>query len=223
MPATVTRSHPIVPPRIWFEPSTSHDPVVGQDVPPWHEETHTASNDRSVIWRDLQQRVRDESVMARTIEEIARARHELVREWLRVKADVPTIDPVAWQLVAALCLLHAERGAMGEAARLWEQLEKRRHPRGSAPHLLAALLAFADRRYNEAEAQCWRALDHAPGDLFTRSFLAETLLAQRRWLDAQNVLEGLTQARVTHPALAFVKALRHGFEVGLYQRLGPFP
>ena len=88
---------------------------------------------------------------------------------------------------------------------------------------LDALRAFAETRYRKAEALCWQVLESAPGEIPARAFLAEALIAQRRWLDAQDVLLGLRTVRSVPEALDFAAALRQGFETGLFQRLGPFP
>lgn len=87
-----------------------------------------------------------------------------------------------------------------------------------------ALRSFAETRYSKAEGLYWQVLESSPGELSARVFLAEALIAQRLWLDAQDVLLGLMASREPDQAtLAYAQALLHGFEIGLYQRLGPFP
>ncbi len=127
------------------------------------------------------------------------------------------------QRLAARCLRAEGRGDLAQAQKQWASLAvlQPQHPTTS---LLAGILAFSDRRYRDAERHYWEVLEKNPGDLTARAFLAEALIAQRRWNDAHEVIAGLAEVRgQDHPALLFADSLRRGFEVGLYQRVGPFP
>lgn len=86
------------------------------------------------------------------------------------------------------------------------------------------LRSFAETRYGKAEGLYWQVLESSPGEASARVFLAEALIAQRLWVEAQDVLLGLMATRGQQQgAITYAQALLHGFKVGLYQRLGSFP
>ena len=122
------------------------------------------------------------------------------------------------ELFAELCLLATRAGALRSAGQFLDGL------RGLRPHhpstfQLAGNMAFASESYQEAEQHYRQSLGLHPNDATTRAFLAEALIAQRRWDEASEELEQLLRRRdVEESTQRFVQSLKQGLDQGLFQR-----
>jgi thioredoxin-like negative regulator of GroEL len=80
---------------------------------------------------------------------------------------------------------------------------------------------FAEGHYDEAERAYRAVLDRHADDDLTRAFLAETLIAQKRWSEAKAVLQAVVSANRHSAAVAFARTLGEQLERGLFQGAGP--
>ncbi|HSS47886.1 MAG TPA: tetratricopeptide repeat protein, partial [Thermoanaerobaculia bacterium] len=84
-----------------------------------------------------------------------------------------------------------------------------------AAHLLGGMLAFARQRFPEAERCYRRILEVAPEHDLGRAFLAESLIAQKRWREAEELLGGV---RSDSAAARFAAELATGLRLGIFQQ-----
>jgi len=80
---------------------------------------------------------------------------------------------------------------------------------------------FAEQRYGEAEGTYRGVLARHPDDDLTRSFLAEALVAQKRWSEAKALLQAVVDANRHDAAVVFARTLGEQVERGLFQNAGP--
>lgn len=136
----------------------------------------------------------------------------------RVRQEVEQELP---ELFAELCLWLTGAGSVQQAREMWAGVAALL-PDRSSTQWLAGQLAFAAGRYSEAELRYRQALVLKPADPTARAYLAESLIAQRRFLEARKLLDELAQERTRErgddPALRFASELRKGLEAGLFHR-----
>jgi thioredoxin-like negative regulator of GroEL len=77
---------------------------------------------------------------------------------------------------------------------------------------------FAAGEYVHAEKGYRAILETHTTDDLTRAFLAESLIAQRRWNDAQTLLATVIKDDRHKPAVVFARELLNGLARGFLQR-----
>jgi len=92
-------------------------------------------------------------------------------------------------------------------------------PHDPTPLMFLGMADFAAGRYAEAERAYRKILETHDDDL-TRSFLAESLIAQKRWAEATTLLEGVVQKDRQPAAVTFARELLTQLKNGLFQRRG---
>lgn len=119
-------------------------------------------------------------------------------------------------LLAELTLLLVNDGRHREAdSVLTAFTELRPHdPRGG---LLAGLSDFSEACYGDAEGHYLRLLSAHPDCDLGRAFLAECLIAQRRWREAQAALDMVLDADRDVEAVRLANSLAAGLSSGLFQ------
>jgi Flp pilus assembly protein TadD len=133
----------------------------------------------------------------------------MTQDW---QSDVPRLllEVGYWSL---------KTGSFAQARTLLQGAEALR-PHDPTPKMFLGMVAFAEKRYAEAERVYRAVLDvHADHDL-SRAFLGESLIAQRRWPDAEATLEAVVQANRHEAAVTFASELLAQLKNGLFQRLG---
>lgn len=110
-----------------------------------------------------------------------------------------------------------QSGAFDKAETVVQGLAELR-PAEPAVHLLAGMVAFARSRFPDAERSYRRILAIDPFHDLGRAFLAESLIAQRRWREAE-VLLGQVELSARDPQAARLAAgLAQGLRKGIFQR-----
>lgn len=90
-------------------------------------------------------------------------------------------------------------------------------PGSPAPSMFLGMAHFAAGEYVEAERTYREVLGRHEDDDLTRAFLGESLIAQRRWGEAQRVLKEVVE-RNRHPAaITFATELLTQLQRGLLQ------
>ena len=92
-------------------------------------------------------------------------------------------------------------------------------PNDPTPAMFLGMADFAAGRYPEAERAYREVLEKHDDDL-TRAFLAESLIAQKRWNEATTLLEGVVQKDRQPAATTFARELLQQLKNGLFQRRG---
>jgi Flp pilus assembly protein TadD len=107
----------------------------------------------------------------------------------------------------------------GQAADAETLLEGARALRPDNPTaaMFLGMARFAAGRPAEAEKAYREILDARDDDL-TRAFLAESLLAQKRWNEARSLLEEIVAADQHPAAVRFAGELLGGLKSGVFQR-----
>jgi hypothetical protein len=83
--------------------------------------------------------------------------------------------------------------------------------------MFLGMARFAAGKPEDAE-RAYREILESQDDDLTRAFLAESLLAQRRWDEARALLEKVVGADRQPAAVRFAKELLGGLESGVFQR-----
>lgn len=130
------------------------------------------------------------------------------------------IDDRLAGLLGELSLYLLRAGSPDAAERALEALEALERGSARAPQtaFLRGYIAFAKGRFSEAEACYRRHLDRVDGDDLARAFLAESLLVQRRWREAESLLETVRRANRDARAVALAASLDQGHREGVYRR-----
>jgi len=90
-------------------------------------------------------------------------------------------------------------------------------PENPTAAMFLGMARFAAGRPAEAE-RAYREILEARDDDLTRAFLAEALLAQKRWNDARSLLEEIVAANRHPAAVRFAGELLEGLKSGVFQR-----
>jgi Flp pilus assembly protein TadD len=110
-----------------------------------------------------------------------------------------------------------KRGSLSDAHVLLKGAQALR-PKDPTPEMFRGMAHFAAGAYTDAE-KCYRGIleAHADDDL-TRTFLAESLIAQKRWSDAQTLLAAVIKSDRNPAAAGFALELLNGLARGFLQR-----
>ncbi len=121
------------------------------------------------------------------------------------------------RLVLEMAYLNMKMGSMPQAQVFLEAAQTLR-PQDPTPPMFMGMWHFAQGQYADAERSYRQVLQqHADHDL-TRAFLAETLIAQRRWAEAETLLNGIVKGDRDAAAVTFANELISGMKLGVFQR-----
>ncbi len=109
-----------------------------------------------------------------------------------------------------------QQGQAADAETLLEGARALR-PENPTAAMFLGMARFAAGRPAEAEKAYREILDARDDDL-TRAFLAESLLAQKRWNEARSLLEEIVAADRHPAAVRFAGELLGGLKSGVFQR-----
>jgi Flp pilus assembly protein TadD len=112
------------------------------------------------------------------------------------------------------------QGRFDEARVLLRGAETLR-PADPAPAMFLGMTLFAEGHHTDAERSYRALLERHPDDDLTRCFLAEALLAQKRWGEASALLQVVGAANRNPAAVTFARTLGEQIERGLFQNAGP--
>jgi Flp pilus assembly protein TadD len=104
----------------------------------------------------------------------------------------------------------ADAQVLLRGARAWR-------PSDPTPAMFLGMADFAAGRYPEAE-RAYRDILEKHDDDLTRAFLAESLIAQKRWNEATTLLESVVQKDRQPAATTFARELLQQLKNGLFQR-----
>jgi Flp pilus assembly protein TadD len=130
--------------------------------------------------------------------------------------------PEAWEenlprLLLEMGYFALKRGSLSDAHVLLKGAQALR-PKDPTPGMFRGMAHFAAGDYGEAEKTYRTILEtHAEDDL-TRTFLAESLIAQKRWSDAQTLLAAVIKNDRHKAAAGFALELLNGLAKGFLQR-----
>jgi len=109
-----------------------------------------------------------------------------------------------------------QRGALADAEVLLKGARALR-PKDPTPVMFLGLVHFSSRRYAEAESTYRSILEKHEDDL-TRTFLAESLIAQKRWDEATQELQTVLKQNLNPSAVTFAGELLETLKKGIFQR-----
>lgn len=110
-----------------------------------------------------------------------------------------------------------KRGSLSDAHALLKGAQALR-PGDPTPAMFRGMAHFAAGEYAEAERSYRGILDTHKDDDLTRTFLAESLVAQKRWSDAQSLLAAVIKDDRHKAAVGFARELLNGLARGFLQR-----
>ena len=122
------------------------------------------------------------------------------------------------RLLAELSYFFLKQGMLLESRVCLEGLSELR-PEHPTTHLLNGMFAFAIEKYAEAEKHYRRILDRRPDDADALVYLAESLIAQQRWREAENTLRRVPK-EPDGPTARFAAELLSALQQGVFQRAG---
>ena len=123
------------------------------------------------------------------------------------------------RLLLELGYFSLRMGSMPEACALLEAAQTLR-PSDPTPALFLGMLHFAQGQYAGAERLYRQVLQqHEEHDL-ARAYLAESLIVQKRWSEAESMLNTVTNNTRDPQAVAFAGGLLNGLRAGIFQRAG---
>ena len=110
-----------------------------------------------------------------------------------------------------------KRGSLSDAQALLRGAQALR-PGDPTPAMFRGMAQFAAGEYAEAERSYRQILEKHQDDDLTRTFLAESLIAQKRWNDAQALLAAVIKDARHKAAVGFARELLNGLAHGFLQR-----
>lgn len=129
----------------------------------------------------------------------------------RLRGELP-------QLLAELTLFATHAGAIERGRELWKGLSAL-HPTHAATRLLDGMLHTLAGSFEKAEASYRQILGDDPEHVGARTFLAESLIGQKRWREAEAVLgEVVAEGNEDDPAVTYAAELKGALDKGLFQR-----
>lgn len=121
------------------------------------------------------------------------------------------------RLILEMGYLCMKTGSLPQAQAYLEAAQALR-PNDPTPPMFMGMWHFAQGHFGDAEKSYRRVLDtHASHDL-TRAFLAESLIAQKRWPEAEKILASVVQANKDAAAVTFAQELINGLKLGVFHR-----
>jgi Tfp pilus assembly protein PilF len=105
-----------------------------------------------------------------------------------------------------------------ERAQVVVQGLKELSPAGSSPHLLEGLCHFAKLDFGAAEKSYRSGLEREPDSDLTKAFLAESLIPQRRYREAEDLLRKVIAKKADPAAVSLAQGLDEALKQGLFQR-----
>lgn len=128
----------------------------------------------------------------------------------RLRSELP-------QLLAELTLFATHAGAIERGREFWTGLAAL-NPDHAATRLLDGMLYTLAGSFEKAEASYRSILNDDADHVGARTFLAESLIGQKRWREAEEVLDGVTESGIEDPAVTYASELKGALEKGLFQR-----
>jgi hypothetical protein len=80
------------------------------------------------------------------------------------------------------------------------------------------MLHTLDGSFEKAEASYRSILEDDSDHVGARTFLAESLIGQKRWREAEEILEWVVASGKEDPAVTYATELKGALERGLFQR-----
>ncbi|MEW6365669.1 MAG: tetratricopeptide repeat protein [Acidobacteriota bacterium] len=121
------------------------------------------------------------------------------------------------QIILELGYMSMRTGFLKEARSFLDAAQALR-PNDPTPGLFLGMWHFAQGQYGDAERGYRQVLQQHEDHDLTRAYLAEALIAQKRWSEAETALNSVVQGNRDPSAVAFAKELLSGLRSGLFQR-----
>lgn len=128
----------------------------------------------------------------------------------RLRGELP-------QLLAELTLFATHAGATERGREFWSGLAAL-NPDHAATRLLDGMLHTLTGNFEEAEASYRRILEDDSEHIGARTFLAESLVGQKRWREAEEILAEVVGSGTEDPAVTYAAELKGALDKGLFQR-----
>lgn len=128
----------------------------------------------------------------------------------RLRGELP-------QLLAELTLFATHAGATERGREFWAGLSAL-NPDHAATRLLDGMLHTLSGSFEQAEASYRKILEDDAQHVGARTFLAESLIGQKRWREAEDILSGVVESGVEDPAVTYASELKGALTKGLFQR-----
>ena len=120
-------------------------------------------------------------------------------------------------LLAEVAFLLIRQGELDRAQTVLAGL-KELQPEHSSPHVLEGLCHFARLDFPAAERSYRASLTREPGNDLAKTFLAESLIPQRRYREAEDLLKQVLSGKRDQAAVTLAQGLDEGLRQGLFQR-----
>lgn len=121
------------------------------------------------------------------------------------------------ELFAELGLFAIKRGAFDRAQTLLAGLQELR-PNDAGVDVLRGLLAFSRQEVQAAEKAYREALTKDADHLLAKAFLAESLIPQKRFREAEQILGQVMAGQGDASAVGFARSLHEGMRQGVFTR-----
>lgn len=121
------------------------------------------------------------------------------------------------ELLAELGLYAMKHGQFARAQSLLDGLQELR-PGDGGVDVLRGLLAFAREDFPAAEKAYREALGKNDGSDLAKAFLAESLIPQKRFREAEQLLGQVLTGEQDPSAVAFARSLHEGLRQGVFAR-----
>lgn len=128
----------------------------------------------------------------------------------RIRGELP-------QLLAELTLFATHAGATERGREFWSGLAAL-NPDHAATRLLDGMLHTLAGSFEKAEASYRKILEGDSDHVGARTFLAESLIGQKRWREAEEILADVVESGREDPAVTYAGELKGALEKGLFQR-----
>lgn len=128
----------------------------------------------------------------------------------RLRGELP-------QLLAEFTLFATHAGATERGREFWSGLAAL-NPDHAATRLLDGMLHTLTGNFEEAEASYRRILEDDSEHIGARTFLAESLVGQKRWREAEEILAEVVGSGTEDPAVTYAAELKGALDKGLFQR-----
>jgi Flp pilus assembly protein TadD len=120
-------------------------------------------------------------------------------------------------LLAEVAYYLIRKGELEPAQAVLQGL-KELQPQHSSPLVLEGICHFAKLDFAAAERSYRAGLEREPDNDLARAFLAESLIPQRRYREAEDLLRKVISRKSDQAAVALAQGLDDGLRQGLFQR-----